>query len=60
MKNYTLASFMLLLILFSISSCQSPSEDKIQEAIDTFRIGYAPDKRVALWDIHWDGKILSG
>ncbi len=60
MKNYTLASFILLLILFSISSCESPSGDKIQEAIDTFRIGYAPDKRVALWDIHWDGKILSG
>ncbi|MCH7415533.1 C40 family peptidase [Belliella sp. R4-6] len=48
------------LIFLCLASCHTSNEDPMQEAIEIFRTGYAPDKRVALWDIQWDGKTLSG
>ncbi|MFD2033799.1 NlpC/P60 family protein [Belliella marina] len=60
MKSHIAHFCFFFIILFSFPSCQEQAEDPIQEAIETFRVGYAHDKRVALWDIQWDGKTLSG
>lgn len=60
MKYYSSFTSMICLSIIVLFSCQTSSEDKVQDAIETFRTGYAPDKRVAIWNIHWDGETLSG
>ncbi|MDN3689943.1 C40 family peptidase [Cyclobacterium jeungdonense] len=58
MKNSFLLSIFLVFILLS---CQAPmQEERVQSIIDSTRADFAPDKRIALFDIHWDKGILTG
>ncbi|MCH7401190.1 NlpC/P60 family protein [Belliella kenyensis] len=46
--------------IISFTACTDPKSSQVSESIESFRMDLAPDKRVALWDIQWDGKVLSG
>lgn len=60
MKNLIPQLSIFFLISLCLPSCDVQDNDPVKEAIDTFRANYAPDKRVALWDIQWKEGILSG
>ncbi|WP_162339782.1 C40 family peptidase [Cyclobacterium salsum] len=58
MKNLFLLSIVLVLIFFS---CQAPmQEERVQSIIDSTRADFAPDKRIALFDIYWEKGTLAG
>lgn len=51
----------LFLSLFIWISCQSNKDRKyVEEVIAELKMEYAPDKRVAIWDIHYEKGVLKG
>lgn len=49
------------LFVFLYQSCQvKDSEDRVQVLIDATQQEFAPDKRIALFDVSWEGGVLSG
>lgn len=58
MKNSFLLSIVLAFILLS---CQAPmQEERVQSIIDSTTADFAPDKRIAFFDIHWEKGNLTG
>lgn len=58
MKNihYLLLSGVLLISY----ACEAPKDEQVSQLIAELRSEYAPDKRVALWDIEYKNGILKG
>jgi gamma-D-glutamyl-L-lysine dipeptidyl-peptidase len=50
----------MLILAIASFACQKESEDQVKNLIAEFRSEYAPDKRVAIWEIEWSDGILSG
>lgn len=50
--------FALLLPL--LWSCANSHTEEIENKIQVLKKEYAPDARVAIWDISWDGKAIKG
>lgn len=54
-------SYSLLIPLLSIVfACQEKHDQEVQELIENYKTELAPDKRVALWDIHFENDSLKG
>lgn len=59
MKNFGFALCgILILLIFSCSKTDHSQE--IEQLIEDYRIKYAPDKRVAIWDIKVENDTLKG
>ncbi|MCH7409242.1 C40 family peptidase [Belliella sp. DSM 111904] len=52
--------YLLLMAVAFFAACSDQKSDRVNDSIASFRSNLAPDKRVAIWDINWDGKVLSG
>ncbi len=51
---------MVVIILIIISSCQNEKDNQVEKLISDLKSEYAPDKRVAIWEIEWSNGVLSG
>ncbi|AFL85955.1 cell wall-associated hydrolase, invasion-associated protein [Belliella baltica DSM 15883] len=60
MKSILKSTLLIFSISFYLVSCSQEKKTDVNQVIEKFKIQYAPDKRVALWDIQWDGKNLTG
>lgn len=60
MKSILKSALLIFLISFYLVACSQEKKTDVNQVIETFKTQYAPDKRVALWDIQWDGKNLTG
>ncbi|SDC78711.1 SH3 domain-containing protein [Algoriphagus faecimaris] len=59
MKNFVFALYgLLILLIFACSKTDHAQE--IEQLIEDYRIQYAPDKRVAIWDIKVENDTLKG
>ncbi|GAB4107784.1 C40 family peptidase [Echinicola sediminis] len=56
----TLSILSLLLLLVFFSACQEGQQQDISPILSQIKEQYAPDKRVAVWDIEWTGDTLKG
>ncbi len=48
------------LLLYLLWSCGNSHTEEIENRIQFLKKEYAPDSRVAIWDISWDGKTIKG
>ncbi len=54
-------NLLIVCCLLAALSCQSPDRNKeVTQLIDELKTGYAPDKRVALWNITFENDSLKG
>lgn len=58
--NSTFSRLLLLIIVLTSISCQNEPDNQVDQLIAEIKSKYAPDKRVAIWDIEWSNGILSG
>jgi uncharacterized protein YgiM (DUF1202 family) len=53
--------YIILLLFFAAFACQAPNPDKeISQLIEELKIKYAPDKRIALWNLTFENDSLKG
>ncbi|WP_373520753.1 NlpC/P60 family protein [Aquiflexum sp.] len=59
MTNY-ISRFLTLILFIILLSCQEDNSGQVEKLILDIKSEYAPDKRVAVWEIEWSNGILSG
>ncbi len=55
-----ISKFLTLAIWIALISCHDEKSGLVEQLISDFKSEYAPDKRVAIWEIEWSNGILSG
>jgi gamma-D-glutamyl-L-lysine dipeptidyl-peptidase len=59
LTNY-ISRFLTLGLLIVLLSCKDDQSGHVEQLISEIKSQYAPDKRVAIWEIEWSNGILSG
>lgn len=55
-----ISTILTLAIGIFLISCQKEKNELVDQLISDFKSEYAPDKRVAIWDIEWSNGLLTG
>ncbi|MDN3670847.1 C40 family peptidase [Echinicola jeungdonensis] len=60
MKNHNISFVYLIIGLLVLGSCSSSKEEQVSPIIEELKNEYAPDKRVAIFDLKFENGILKG
>jgi gamma-D-glutamyl-L-lysine dipeptidyl-peptidase len=59
LTNY-ISRFLTLALFIALLSCEDEKGGYVEQLISEIKTEYAPDKRVAIWEIEWSDGVLSG